>query len=140
MFHLVCNLLILYLDFSECWMFLAYLISLSFSLSLIGTVVDTKIVHPRNYDFYMCAHAGMIVSPHLILVHVLRCFRCMHTYKYTCCNIGYVFLHSQLKVLSFLFLISIKGTSRPAHYHVLLDEISFSPDDLQHLIHSLSYV
>ncbi|XP_038705645.1 protein argonaute 16-like [Tripterygium wilfordii] len=57
-----------------------------------GTVVDTKIVHPRNYDFYMCAHAGMI------------------------------------------------GTSRPAHYHVLFDEIGFSADDLQHLIHSLSYV
>ncbi|XP_058005997.1 protein argonaute 16 isoform X2 [Hevea brasiliensis] len=57
-----------------------------------GIVVDTKIVHPRNYDFYMCAHAGMI------------------------------------------------GTSRPAHYHVLLDEIGFSPDDLQSLIHSLSYV
>ncbi|KAJ4830357.1 Protein argonaute 16 [Turnera subulata] len=57
-----------------------------------GTVVDTKIVHPRNYDFYMCAHAGMI------------------------------------------------GTSRPAHYHVLLDEIGFSPDDLQNLVHSLSYV
>ncbi|KAK6134690.1 hypothetical protein DH2020_031615 [Rehmannia glutinosa] len=57
-----------------------------------GTVVDTKIVHPRNYDFYMCSHAGMI------------------------------------------------GTSRPAHYHVLFDEIGFSPDDLQNLIHSLSYV
>ncbi|GMY09800.1 protein argonaute 16 [Fagus crenata] len=57
-----------------------------------GTVVDTKIVHPRNYDFYMCAHAGMI------------------------------------------------GTSRPAHYHVLVDEIGFSPDELQNLIHSLSYV
>ncbi|GFS38718.1 argonaute family protein [Actinidia rufa] len=57
-----------------------------------GTVVDTKIVHPRNYDFYLCAQAGMI------------------------------------------------GTSRPAHYHVLLDEIGFSPDDLQNLIHSLSYV
>ncbi|KAG6748707.1 hypothetical protein POTOM_048640 [Populus tomentosa] len=57
-----------------------------------GTVVDTKIVHPRNYDFYMCAHAGMI------------------------------------------------GTSRPAHYHVLLDEIGFSPDDLLNLVHSLSYV
>ncbi|CAL5403405.1 unnamed protein product [Camellia sinensis] len=40
-----------------------------------GTVVDTKVVHPRNYDFYMCGQAGMI------------------------------------------------GTSRPAHYHVLLDEI-----------------
>lgn len=57
-----------------------------------GTVVDTKIVHPRNYDFYMCAHAGMI------------------------------------------------GTSRPAHYHVLLDEIGFSPDELLNLVHSLSYV
>ncbi|KAL0710621.1 hypothetical protein Bca4012_017599 [Brassica carinata] len=57
-----------------------------------GTVVDTKIVHPTNYDFYMCAHAGKI------------------------------------------------GTSRPAHYHVLLDEIGFSPDELQNLIHSLSYV
>ncbi|PIA35479.1 hypothetical protein AQUCO_03500087v1 [Aquilegia coerulea] len=57
-----------------------------------GTVVDTQIVHPRNYDFYMCAHNGAI------------------------------------------------GTSRPAHYHVLLDEIGFSADELQNLVHSLSYV
>ncbi|KAM5580524.1 protein argonaute 16 [Rosa sericea] len=57
-----------------------------------GTVVDTNIVHPRNYDFYMCAHKGSI------------------------------------------------GTSRPAHYHVLLDEIGFSANELQNLIHSLSYV
>ena len=27
-----------------------------------GTVVDSKVCHPRNFDFYMCAHAGMIVS------------------------------------------------------------------------------
>ncbi|KAJ4768954.1 Argonaute family protein [Rhynchospora pubera] len=57
-----------------------------------GTVVDTKVVHPRNYDFFMCAHNGMI------------------------------------------------GTSRPTHYHVLVDEIGFSVDDLQKLVHSLSYV
>ncbi|KAE9588939.1 putative post-transcriptional gene silencing PAZ-Argonaute family [Lupinus albus] len=57
-----------------------------------GTVVDTKVTHPRNYDFYMSAHAGMF------------------------------------------------GTTRPVHYHVLLDEIGFSADDLQNLIHSLSYV
>ncbi|KAJ0984406.1 hypothetical protein J5N97_002762 [Dioscorea zingiberensis] len=57
-----------------------------------GTVVDTLVVHPRNYDFYMCAHAGNI------------------------------------------------GTSRPTHYHVLLDEIGFSVDDLQQLVHVLSYV
>ncbi|KAK8939676.1 Protein argonaute 16 [Platanthera guangdongensis] len=57
-----------------------------------GTVVDTAVVHPRNYDFYMCSQAGMI------------------------------------------------GTSRPTHYHVLLDEIGFSPDNIQNLVHSLSYV
>ncbi|KAL3642288.1 hypothetical protein CASFOL_013103 [Castilleja foliolosa] len=32
------------------------------------------------------------------------------------------------------------GTLRPTHYHVLLNEIGFSLDDLQELIHSLSYV
>lgn len=34
---------------------------LSHSIFPAGTVVDTKIVHPRNYDFYMCAQAGLIV-------------------------------------------------------------------------------
>ncbi|RWR75814.1 protein argonaute 4 [Cinnamomum micranthum f. kanehirae] len=57
-----------------------------------GTVVDNKVCHPRNHDFYMCSHAGMI------------------------------------------------GTTRPTHYHVLLDEIGFTADDLQELVHSLSYV
>ncbi|KAL6970707.1 Protein argonaute 4A [Sarracenia purpurea var. burkii] len=57
-----------------------------------GTVIDNKICHPKNNDFYMCAHAGMI------------------------------------------------GTTRPTHYHVLLDELGFSADDLQELVHSLSYV
>uniref|UniRef100_A0A0E0C0M7 Piwi domain-containing protein n=1 Tax=Oryza meridionalis TaxID=40149 RepID=A0A0E0C0M7_9ORYZ len=57
-----------------------------------GTVVDKEICHPRNYDFYMCAHAGMI------------------------------------------------GTTRPTHYHVLHDENNFTPDDLQELVHNLSYM
>ncbi|CAD6225494.1 unnamed protein product [Miscanthus lutarioriparius] len=56
------------------------------------TIVDSSIVHPRQYDFYMCAQAGPI------------------------------------------------GTSRPTHYHVLLDEIGFSTDNLQKLVLSLSYV
>ncbi|KAL3653292.1 Protein argonaute-4 [Castilleja foliolosa] len=59
---------------------------------LPGTVIDNKVCHPKNNDFYMCAHAGMI------------------------------------------------GTTRPTHYHVLLDEVGFSADDLQELVHSLSYV
>ncbi|XP_028802599.1 protein argonaute 4A-like [Neltuma alba] len=57
-----------------------------------GTIIDNRICHPKNNDFYMCAHAGMI------------------------------------------------GTSRPTHYHVLHDEIGFSADDLQELVHSLCYV
>ncbi|KAH0454153.1 hypothetical protein IEQ34_016077 [Dendrobium chrysotoxum] len=32
------------------------------------------------------------------------------------------------------------GTSRPTHYHILFDENELNPDDLQELVHSLSYV
>ncbi|KAJ3684604.1 hypothetical protein LUZ61_013768 [Rhynchospora tenuis] len=32
------------------------------------------------------------------------------------------------------------GTSMPTHYHVLLDQIGFTPDDLQELVHLLCYV
>ncbi|KAL9247582.1 hypothetical protein vseg_021000 [Gypsophila vaccaria] len=56
-----------------------------------GTVVDTKICHPSEFDFYLCSHAG------------------------------------------------IQGTSRPTHYHVLLDENNFSADLLQLLTNSLCY-
>ncbi|KAK7322500.1 hypothetical protein VNO77_25881 [Canavalia gladiata] len=56
-----------------------------------GTVIDKGICHPKNNDFYLCAHAGMI------------------------------------------------GTSRPIHYHVLHDEIGFSADGLQELVHYLCY-
>ncbi|CAL5434090.1 unnamed protein product [Camellia sinensis] len=59
-----------------------------------GTIIDNKICHPKNNDFYLCAQAGMILV----------------------------------------------GTTRPTHYHVLLDEVGFSADDLQELVHSLSYV
>ncbi|KAL5224669.1 hypothetical protein ABZP36_011308 [Zizania latifolia] len=35
---------------------------------------------------------------------------------------------------------AVLGTTRPTHYHILHDEIGFTPDDLQELVHSLSYV
>ncbi|KAG9157269.1 hypothetical protein Leryth_004931 [Lithospermum erythrorhizon] len=57
-----------------------------------GTIIDSKICHPKNNDFYLCAHFGAI------------------------------------------------GTSRPTHYHVLYDEVGVGADDLQELVHSLSYV
>uniref|UniRef100_A0A7I4BGJ8 Argonaute family member n=1 Tax=Physcomitrium patens TaxID=3218 RepID=A0A7I4BGJ8_PHYPA len=58
---------------------------------LPGTVVDSTICHPTEFDFYLCSHAG------------------------------------------------IQGTSRPAHYHVLWDENSFSADSLQSLTNNLCY-
>ncbi|XP_038990444.1 protein argonaute MEL1-like [Phoenix dactylifera] len=58
---------------------------------LPGTVVDTKICHPTEFDFYLCSHAG------------------------------------------------IQGTSRPTHYHVLVDENRFSADRLQMLTNNLCY-
>uniref|UniRef100_A0ACD5W5V3 Uncharacterized protein n=1 Tax=Avena sativa TaxID=4498 RepID=A0ACD5W5V3_AVESA len=58
---------------------------------LPGTVVDSKICHPTEFDFFLCSHAG------------------------------------------------IKGTSRPAHYHVLWDENNFSADALQTLTNNLCY-
>jgi hypothetical protein len=36
--------------------------------------------------------------------------------------------------------LSDQGTTRPTHYHILHDEIHFTADDLQDLVHSLSYV
>ncbi|XP_030546668.1 protein argonaute 7 [Rhodamnia argentea] len=56
-----------------------------------GTVVDTVITHPREFDFYLCSHSG------------------------------------------------VKGTSRPAHYHVLVDENEFTSDELQKLVYNLCY-
>ncbi|KAI4326460.1 hypothetical protein MLD38_031773 [Melastoma candidum] len=58
---------------------------------LPGTVVDSRICHPTEFDFYLCSHAG------------------------------------------------IKGTSRPAHYHVLWDENKFTADELQSLTNNLCY-
>ncbi|KAJ3329444.1 Protein argonaute 10, partial [Gonapodya sp. JEL0774] len=57
-----------------------------------GTVVDTTITHPYEYDFYLMSHAG------------------------------------------------IQGTSRPAHYYVLLDENQLSADVLQQFTYRLCYV
>ncbi|TXG74261.1 hypothetical protein EZV62_002840 [Acer yangbiense] len=58
---------------------------------LPGTVVDTVICHPKEFDFYLNSHAGR------------------------------------------------KGTNRPTHYHVLLDENNFTADELQIFTNNLCY-
>ncbi|XP_058212540.1 protein argonaute 4B-like isoform X1 [Rhododendron vialii] len=39
-----------------------------------GTVIDNKVCHPRGNDFYLCAHAGMIVSITIDLRHLVLVF------------------------------------------------------------------
>ncbi|OAF66197.1 hypothetical protein A3Q56_06088 [Intoshia linei] len=56
-----------------------------------GTIIDTDIIHPKEYDFFMVSSEG------------------------------------------------IKGTSRPAHYHVLLDENNMSAKMLQRLTYNLCF-
>ncbi|KAJ0792119.1 putative Piwi domain, ribonuclease H superfamily [Helianthus annuus] len=41
-----------------------------------GTVIDNKVCHPRNNDFYMCAHAGMITAVSLSASSLLMFIRC----------------------------------------------------------------
>ena len=38
-----------------------------------------------------------------------------------------------------VMVVCFKGTSRPAHYHVLWDENKFTADDLQSLTNKLCY-
>ncbi|KAI0289730.1 argonaute-like protein [Russula brevipes] len=57
-----------------------------------GTVVDTGVVDPVKFDYYLYGHAGLL------------------------------------------------GTSRPAHYTVLVDENNLTPDDLQSLSFALCHV
>ncbi|KAK3010746.1 hypothetical protein RJ639_011299 [Escallonia herrerae] len=37
-----------------------------------GTVIDNKVCHPKNNDFYLCAHAGMIGTTRPTHYHVLH--------------------------------------------------------------------
>ncbi|KAE9463330.1 hypothetical protein C3L33_04746, partial [Rhododendron williamsianum] len=46
-----------------------------------GTVIDNKVCHPRGNDFYLCAHAGMIIS--VLLSHPgLPSFLCWQLLRY----------------------------------------------------------
>ncbi|XP_019181084.1 PREDICTED: protein argonaute 10-like isoform X1 [Ipomoea nil] len=83
---------------------------------LPGTVVDTKICHPTEFDFYLCSHAGIqVISPRLSTL--------------------YVYIHVHIYETYY----TLQGTSRPAHYHVLWDENNFTADGIQSLTNNLCY-
>lgn len=70
----------------------------------------------------MCAHAGRIVS---VVSNLYAC------------SLGTDIVWALIQPMC---LCNFQGTTRPAHYQVLHDEIGFSPDALQELVHALSYV
>ncbi|KAL8458016.1 hypothetical protein ACS0TY_035769 [Phlomoides rotata] len=74
----------------------------------------------RHHTKFFDADLGANVSPGTIVDKTICDLQC--TNFYMCAHTARI------------------GTSRPTHYHILLDEIGFSSDDLQELIHSLSYV
>lgn len=41
-----------------------------FDIDFTGTVVDSKICHPTEFDFYLCSHAGIQVVIRLLYVNV----------------------------------------------------------------------
>lgn len=40
---------------------------------MLGTVVDTKICHPTEFDFYLCSHAGIQVYFVWFVSHIMIC-------------------------------------------------------------------
>ena len=73
-----------------------------------GTVIDQTIIHPYQFDFYLCSQAAMYVTFTFLLRNSII----------YCCRMG---------------------TSRPALYHVLYDDIGFSSDEIQQLTYWVSW-
>lgn len=117
-----------------------------FKFTFSGTVVDTKICHPTEFDFYLCSHAGIQAKFHFMwLLHffasgssfnfyfVIVVLTCFHY------NIMYIYWSSNSHYMMQILLMTLQGTSRPAHYHVLWDENKFTPDGIQSLTNNLCY-
>lgn len=45
-----------------CLNFMVWFLDTRAPFSIAGTVVDTKICHPTEFDFYLCSHAGIQVG------------------------------------------------------------------------------
>lgn len=92
----------------------------------VGTVVDTGICHPREFDFYLCSHAGIKVNLYIQEKIVTVSYMIVYGLEFR-------------EVLRKKSKFYEQGTSRPAHYHVLWDENNFSADGLQSLTNNLCY-
>ncbi len=93
---------------------------------LAGTVVDSHITHPTDYDFFVSKFVVSLLS---------KCCQIP-------CRVLVIFLYfvTDLTTVQLQSHAGLKGTSRPIHYHVLHDENNFTPDALQNLTNSLCYL
>ncbi|AQK75975.1 hypothetical protein ZEAMMB73_Zm00001d018436 [Zea mays] len=51
---------------------------------LPGSVVDTEICHPREFDFYLCSHAGIQILTNSLCYTYARCTRAVSVGKSIC--------------------------------------------------------
>ncbi|KAL5148091.1 Protein argonaute 4 [Glycine soja] len=126
-----------------------------------GTVIDNTVCHPKNNDFYLCAQAGMILChfgqplspfghggihrrdpPGTPLRHRRGPGPLRRHLGGREPGVPWFPLLSPPTSNIEMCISHIgwwRGTTRPTHYHVLHDEIGFSADEVQELVHSLSY-
>ena len=85
-----------------------------------GTTVDTQVVSPVDFDFYMCSHEATVVRLTLFFVSfpMLTIFSPSHLYSF----------------------IPDQGTTRPTHYVVLVDESSMKPEELFRITFNLCHL
>ena len=84
-----------------------------------GTVVDTVITHPREFDFFLCSHAGIQVHVHVckmdlyipcILSHangriLQRYCMCSRAYIHVHVHVPYMQIWNLLKSLKCVLLV-----------------------------------
>ncbi|KAL5975230.1 hypothetical protein ACLOJK_031909 [Asimina triloba] len=135
-----------------------------------GTVVDSRICHPTEFDFYLCSHAGIQGPITYGLDYGLKPLALEDLGEKGCdflslairdwfnlvlfgLTLGSDFLSFAIRDWFNLGLNLVKpfesgvswadfvwkGTSRPAHYHVLWDENNFTADEMQSLTNNLCY-
>ena len=81
------------LSLGKCFYFFLEFIWCQYISCFLGTVVDTKICHPTEFDFYLCSHAGIQVKDWLLAYVattslVLRPLACI-TEDLDACNLCY---------------------------------------------------
>ena len=117
--------------------------------------MDKEVCHPHNYDFFLISQAGLIVllskpSPiSLINITSLTCVQLQFSDSPSVSIFLFEYIYIYILYIIYIYIYVIRmnlrltwmqGTSRPTHYHVLVNENKLGPDDIQSLTNNLCYM